>query len=148
VADPETGEVTQELKNSFEKVVAEPEDVEGVYSVITLNGGKPNEVKVLLDRNKPGEPWETPFRKPDGSYHVVAPSQLDPTGLVPSFCSHGLELHPATGLRPHGGASWVRSRFLTIEPGLPPKVMCHCEHVAGGRCDGAETCPKELWPDA
>lgn len=144
VADPATGEITMPAGNDYEKVVGELAELEAEYSSITLNRGKANEVTVLLDRMK-GWGWETPFQRGDGTYAIVPESVMDATGLVPSFCSHGLELHPATGKPPHSqGRTWVRSRLLTIEPGVPPRVMCHCEHVPG-ECPGSQTCPKEIW---
>lgn len=69
---------------------------------------------------------ETPYHLP------AAPSWLDPTGLVPSPCQHGLPVHPdpaimagANAKRARAG-SWIKSRYVTLVRGgaQPTCVVC------------------------
>lgn len=111
--DRSTGEIIREARNRFEKVIGEREELERDFSILTLHKGTEREVSILMDRR-----------------HTTFPSELDPTGLVASFCTHGEALHPVTGQRPRdGGSSWVRASLLEVVlTGTMPgaKIVCHC----------------------
>lgn len=121
--DPETN------SNKFSKVVGELDELRKTYTPITLNKGTDRAVTILMQRaTLIGSLLFPNMTEP------YAGSKLDPTGLVPSFCAHGLTAHPVTGAAPrNGGSSWVSSRLLTVEAGAGgflSRVKCHCEHVA------------------
>jgi hypothetical protein len=129
MVDESTGEILSDAKNEFEKVVGDLEELRGDYQVLTLHSGQPEEVTILLDKIR--YPWEAPFMVgKEGERAMIDRSRLDPTGLVPSFCEHGLANHPETGEPPRMARTWVRSRLLTLLPGVPPRVYCHCKHDA------------------
>jgi len=63
--------------------------------------------------------------------HHILPfhSKLDPTGLAPAICTHGLREHPDAERQnsPTGrlATSWIRSRYLVVEAGAVGKcVVC------------------------
>lgn len=119
--------------NKFSKVVGELDELRKEFTPLVLNKGTEKQVTILMRR---ASLIGTEIFPGAGPY---AGSKLDPLGLVPSFCGHGLATHPETGAQPrHGGRTWVRSRLLTIEPGAMSRVKCHCEH-ADDPC--GSTCP-------
>ena len=49
--------------------------------------------------------------------HVFPRSVLDPTGLIPVACSHGLKEHPNAEIQKARGrlaVSWVRSKYVSL----------------------------------
>lgn len=67
-------------------------------------------------------------------HHVLKRSVLDPTGLVPAACAHGLKEHPDPAQQAHAGriaVSWIRSRY--VKAGGKTGTTCVvCEAVARG----------------
>lgn len=79
------------------------------FSIIALKKYDPDGVPVL---DPDGVHARTYIRLP---FHIVEQSRLDPTGLAPAACRHGLPEHPDPAVQKQLwrlATTWVRSRYL------------------------------------
>jgi hypothetical protein len=81
-----------------------------------------DEGKLVYDR-RTGELLYVTLQLP---VHVIPYSAFDPTGMVETFCEHGVTEHPLGFELRRGGKSFIRGKYQTmvVQAGQPPMVQC------------------------